>query len=412
MANALERIYREPRRVEFLRTGPLADHIEGFAALLLEQGYRRSSLQNRLCAAGRLGQWLRKRAIGARDLNEARITQFIRARRQRDRGEAAAAASLLRYLRQIGVVRSKAPAPDRRNLSAIERDYERHLIQERGLGPATVRFHLYHVHRLMRDCLGSGNQRVEELSHKGITRYIVRYSPAYRPRSAQSWISVLRCFIRYLHLCGRTRIDLSGSVLRTATAHLAVLPKYLTVEQVEKLLKTPDRNTAVGLRDYAMMLLLARLGLRGGEVVKLELEDIDWQAGEFMVRGKGSRSVRLPLPQDVGEALTAYLQHARPNCGTRKVFVRALAPRGPLKGGCCVTGQVAHYLDRAGLHPAKRGAHVLRHSLATRMLGGGSSLEEIAQVLRHQHINTTEIYAKVDVTTLRSIAQPWPLGAA
>jgi len=178
---ALELINLRPQEIARLRTGPLAGHIDGFAAWLASQGYRDSSRQRKLRAAARLGQWLTERSVRARAVNETLVTEFIhRARRRRlhYRNDGAAAASLLRYLREIGVVRSKAPAPDSRGLSAIEHDYERHLVRERGLDPCTVRYHLYHVHRLLLDCLGPGNRRVEELSYEGITRYIVRHVPA------------------------------------------------------------------------------------------------------------------------------------------------------------------------------------------------------------------------------------------
>jgi len=415
MASALEQIYRDPGTIARLRTGPLAGHIEGLAASLLEQGYCRSSLRPKIRALGRLGQWLGERTAQACDVDEDLITEFLhqtpRTHCQRH-GDRKTMVSLLRYLRELGVAQPPHPATDSRRPSTIERDYEHHLTCLRGLNPLTVRYHLFHVRRFLHERFGRRSIRLDKLSHEHITQHILDHATDYRPRSAQTWLSVLRCFIRFLHLHGHTRADLSGSVLRTAGSQLANIPKYLSVEQVERLLKGPDRTTAAGLRDYAILLLLARVGLRGGEIVKLELEDIDWQAGEFLVRGKGSRSDRLPLPQDVGEALVAYLQHARPVCATRRVFITTVAPRGPLGGSACITAVVARYLKRAGLHPAKRGAHVLRHSLATRMLGGGSSLEEIAQVLRHQHLNTTEIYAKVDLPALRSIAQPWPSRAA
>jgi len=415
MVETVDQLGVPQRTIARLRAGPLASHVDGFATSLADQGYRQSSVQLKLRAIGRLGQWLAERAVGANDLDEALIVEFIhrpRRRRRRYSADGAAATSLLQYLRRTGVARPQAPVPDRRKLSAIEQDYERYLVRERGLDPRTVRYHLYHVHRLLVDSLGPGNCCVEELSYEDITRYIVRHAPAYRPRSAQCWISVLRCFVRYLHLCGRSRVNLTGSVLRTATWNLAVLPKHLSVEQIEQLLRVPDRDTAVGLRDYALLLLLARLGLRAGEIVKMELEDIDWPAGELTVRGKGSRWNRLPIPQDVGEALVAYLRYARPACAARNVFVTNVAPRYPFRSGGSVTRLVAGYLDRAGIDTPTRGAHVLRHSLATRMLGAGSSLEEIAQVLRHQHLNTTEIYAKVNLNALRSIAQPWPGAAA
>lgn len=411
MVRSLEQIYRRPSTVARLRTGPLAEHIEGFASLLLEQGYRCTSLRPKMRAVRRLGQWMNEQTIEAQHLDESLITTFLEQTPHRGgphQGDKKTMTSLLRYLRDLGVTGPPRTATDGRTPLTIEREYGHHLTCLRGLNPLTVRYHLFHVHRFLRERFGHRSIRLDRLSHKDVTRHILDHAPDYQPRSAQTWLSVLRCFFRYLHLHGHTRADLSGSVLRTAGSHLANIPKYLSVEQVEQLLVSPDRTTASGLRDYAILLLLARVGLRGGEIVNLELEDIDWRAGEFVVRGKGSRSDRLPLPHDVGEALVAYLRHARPACATRRVFITTVAPRGPLGGSGCITSLVAHYLKRTGLHPAKRGGHVLRHSLATRMLGGGSSLEEIAQVLRHRHLNTTEIRFRRGL--LRTALEPSSLG--
>jgi site-specific recombinase XerD len=179
---------------------------------------------------------------------------------------------------------------------------------------------------------------------------------------------------------------LAASVPTVANWRLATVPKYLTRQEVDRVLKACDRRTAVGRRDYAILLLLARLGLRAGEVVGLQLEDINWRAGDLLVRGKGLLHDRMPLPPEVGQALASYLRRGRPACPVR----RALA--------------------RADLHPPLQGAHLLRHSLATSMLRSGATLREIAEILRHQAVQTTEIYAKVDFESLRSLAHPWPMG--
>jgi len=193
---------------------------------------------------------------------------------------------------------------------------------------------------------------------------------------------------------------------------LSTLPKSLAPEQVARLLKSCDQRTVTGQRDYTILLLLARLGLRAGEVVAMTLEDLDWEAGELTVRDKGGRQDRLPLPHDVGAALATYLRQGRPRCLTRRVFVRMAAPRRGFASSVAICGIMQRALARARLHPPRKGAHLLRHSLATQMLQRGASLPEIGEVLRHELAQTTEIYAKVDFTALRALAQPWPRGAA
>jgi integrase/recombinase XerD len=200
------------------------------------------------------------------------------------------------------------------------------------------------------------------------------------------------------------------SVPTVADWRLSILPKYLTPEQVERVLKACNRGTASGRRDYAILLLLARLGLRAGEVVALQLDDINWRAGEIIVRGKGLFHDRMPLPPDVGEALTSYLRRGRPACPTRRVFVCMKAPRRGLAGSSTLTTIVRRALVRADLHPTFKGAHLLRHSLATSLLRSGATMGEIGEVLRHRVPTTTEIYAKVDFDGLRSLAHPWPIG--
>ncbi len=222
--------------------------------------------------------------------------------------------------------------------------------------------------------------------------------------------TVFRSFFRFLLQKGELQVDLAASVLTVADWRLSTVPKYLTPEEVERVLNACDRRMATGRRDYAILLLLARLGLRAGEVVALQLEDINWRAGEILVRGKGLLHERMPLPSDVGQALTSYLRRGRPACQTRRVFVRMRAPRRGFANPATLSGIVRRALARADLHPPSRGAHLLRHSLATSMLGSGATMRELAEILRHRAINSTEIYAKVDFQGLRSLAHPWPMG--
>jgi site-specific recombinase XerD len=222
-------------------------------------------------------------------------------------------------------------------------------------------------------------------------------------------VSIVRSFLRFLWQAGEISRDLAAAIPPFRRWRLVEVPKYLQAAEVTHLLASVDRTSASGRRNYAILLLLARLGLRAGEVVRLELDDLDWRTGELTVRGKGSVHARLPLPTDVGAALAAYLRTDRPACATRRVFICRKAPHRGLGHAATVSTLVHAALTRAGLTPPSTGAHVLRHSLATDLLRRGSSLDDIGEVLRHRLRQTTEIYAKVDVDRLRTVAQPWPM---
>lgn len=224
--------------------------------------------------------------------------------------------------------------------------------------------------------------------------------------------TAFRSFFRFLFQKGKLQADLAAAVPTVANWRLSTVPKNLPPNEVKRVLKACDRRTATGRRNYAVLLLLARLGLRAGEVVSFQLEDINWRAGEILIRGKGLLHDRMPLPADVGEALASYLRRDRPACQTRRVFVCMRAPHRGFAKHSTVSTIVRSSLDRANLHPQFKGAHLLRHSLATSMLHAGATMREIGEVLRHRSLNATEIYAKVDFESLRSLAHSWPIGGA
>jgi integrase/recombinase XerD len=231
-----------------------------------------------------------------------------------------------------------------------------------------------------------------------------------RQKSMPVIVPALRVFLRWAHQRGKTERSLAGCVPAAATSPLATLPKSLSPDHIELLLCHCDRSIPVGRRDYSILLLLVRLGLRAGEIVAMELDDLDWERGEVVVRGKGGRQDRLPLPRDVGAALAAYLRRGRPECSTRRVFIRARAPHRGFISSVAVSDIVHRGLRRAGLAPARKGAHTLRHALACSMLRRGASLTQIGQILRHRSPDTTAIYAKIDVGSLRQLALAWPAG--
>jgi integrase/recombinase XerD len=277
------------------------------------------------------------------------------------------------------------------------------LDRERGLSPVSVRCYSKQAKVFLAGIGGPG--AVSGLEGGKVTAFMVDHSRDRNSWSAKAMVTSLRAFLRFVHATGRTAVPLAGAVPAVASWRLAALPRGLTAAEVERLLAGCDRDTAAGLRDYAVLGLLARLGLRGAEAAGLQLGDIDWRAGEIAVTGKGSRTQRLPLPALAGEALAAWLTGGRPACQSRAVFVTVRRPYRQLTPEA-VRQVMGRACDRAGLQ--RRGAHRLRHALATEMLRAGASLPEVGQVLRHRSQLSTSVDAKVDQDALRPLARPWP----
>ena len=394
-----------------LRVGPLCDYFDSFALQLTELGYALDTGQQQLRAVARLSRWMARRRLRAEDLNEQVVEEFLQQRRRRGRVrhvEPRAFALLLGHLRQAGVVDRPAPSVEHDGLGQLQRDFERYLLQERGLAPATIGNYLRGSRTFLTTHFNQEVVDPQQLRPADVLRFVHRTAQVQPPRSAKLTITGLRAFLRFLYARGRTATDLAPSVPTIPHWKVTAIPRSLKAHEVESLLRACDRTTAVGKRDYAVLCLLARLGLRAGEVVAMTLDDIDWHAAELTVRGKGATQERLPLLAEVGLALAAYLREARPACAGRRLFVTARAPFQGLAGPTAVCRVVEQALKRAGLNPPQRGAHLLRHSLATTLLQRGASLREIGDVLRHRHPATTQIYAKVDIAALQALAQPWP----
>jgi len=396
-----------------LRAGSLGDHIVTFATLLADRGYATSTTKEFLRLIADLGRWLARRQLRAEDLDERGIIQFLQHRRRRGRmarSNGATLRVLLGLLWDMGVVHPVVPAAQS-PIDRVEHAFVQYLVQERGLGAASRANYVPVVGRLLSRRFGTGPVKLDVLCAEDITQFVVHEVRTLGPARAKLTMTALRSFLRWLHQRGDTPTDLRGVVPRVADWRLATLPKSIASEQVERLLKACNRESIVGQRDYAILLVLARLGLRAGEVVAMELDDLDWKTGELIVRGKGGRRDRLPLPRDVGAAVAAYLRHGRPTCSTRRVFVRARAPLRGFANSIAICTIVAQALTRAGLNPPRKGAHLLRHTLACTMLRRGASLAEIGEILRHRSPDTTAIYAKVDVAALRALAPAWPRSA-
>lgn len=243
-----------------------------------------------------------------------------------------------------------------------------------------------------------------------VVQFVQRQVPHFHLKRAKLMTTALRSFLRFACYRGEVTLDLAAAVPVVANWSMTSIPRAIPADQVEQLLASIDRSTAIGHRDYAILLLLARLGLRSSEVVFLELDDIDWNTGHLCVRGKRGQRSDLPLSAECGKAIAAYLRHGRPQSICRRVFLRAKAPIDGLHGPCGVGSIVQHAIERAGIKTPTKGAHQFRHGLATDMLSQGATLSEIGEVLGHRHPQTTTIYAKVGIKALRTLALPWPGG--
>lgn len=394
------------------RDNPLAVHIRPFATRLIEDGYAKNTIQSKLWLLAEFGRWLRRSRFTVTNLDEQLIEKFVRnkKREKRQRGKVKTLTQLLDDLRSRDVVCGRKPFVDESALGNILSRYEEHLRSERGLATATVLNYRPFVRKFVVERFGDGPLLFRDLKSSDISAFILRHAHTMSPKRAQGMTSAFRSFFRFLFGKGELPADLAACVPTVASWRLSTVPKYLVPEEVERVLEACDRKTPAGRRNYAILLLLARLGLRAGEVVALKLNDIDWRVGEINIRGKGLFHDRMPLPPDVGTAIASYLSTDRPSCHTRRIFICMKAPHRGFAGPSTLTTIVRRALGHADLNPPFKGAHLLRHSLATSMLRSGATMSEIGEVLRHREPNTTEIYAKVDFNGLRSLAHPWPIG--
>jgi integrase/recombinase XerD len=389
-------------------TGPLAPYADGLAGELARLGFTEMSARAQLGLAAHLSRWLADAGLGAADLTASVAESYPAARRSA--GYTAyltskALAPLLGYLRELGVAPAAVIAAPVTPAQALLERYRCYLLAERGLREKVACGYVGSVRPFVAAHAGGGQAGLRDLAAGDVTAFMTAESRRLAPKTVQRLATALRSLLRFWHVEGLVSGPLDRAVPRVANRR-AALPRGLEPAQVQALLASCDREAADGRRDLAMLTLLARMGLRAGEVAALGLDDIDWRCGEITIAGKGNRRDRLPLPADAGEVVAAYLRDGRPATALdRSVFIRVKAPhRGLTPGG--VTQAVAAASRRAGLGTIY--AHRLRHSAATAMLASGGSLAEIGQVLRHRRPHTTAAYTKVNVEVLRALARPWP----
>jgi site-specific recombinase XerD len=389
------------------KAGLLGPRVEGYRAWLAQRGYTSTTVRNMLKDLGQVGQWLSAAGLEVAELSEERLTVFLTVRREAGHRRVPgirAMAPLLSYLRQVGV--TPAVAPSLTPLEVLLEQYQSWMPRERGLAASTVLRYENTARRFLREQVVVGDAfEPAGLSGADVNAFLLRECARVSAGSAKGRVAELRSVLRFLYVQGITPLRLGTAVPPVGGWRLATLPPTMTAADVQLLLDSCDRDTTIGVRDFAMMMLVARLGLRSIEVARLLLGDVDWRAGELVVRGKGGRQDRLPLPAEVGEALVAYLSGGRNPEGARHVFLTCRAPRGPIRADL-VGDVVERACHRAGLPHV--GPHRLRHALAGELLRRGAGLVAISQVLRHQDLATTALYAKVDLAAPQQVAQPWP----
>jgi integrase/recombinase XerD len=404
--------FRDPRTVQRLHEGPLGPYIDAFAAEMHAEGYAQQTAELQIRLVADFSHWLAKRRIPAPEITADHFPSYLRSRaqyRRPGRSDRAGLKRLWNLLHRQGVVPDPSvPAPTPADqLQDTFRDYLR---LERALAPATLVSYLGFAGEFLTARFGAGPVDLTSLCAADVTGFVQRRAATLRSKRVQVMTSALRAFLRFARYRGELPTDLAACVPAVASWSLSTVPRALPPGQVERVLAACNRQTAVGRRDYAILLLLARLGLRAGEIATLTLEDLDWQAGVLTVRGKGGRASQLPLPVAVGEALAAYLQDGRPRGASRCVFLRGRAPVVSFKGSPAIDSIVKHALAHAGIDAPRKGAHQFRHSLACQLLRHGASLAEIGELLRHRSPQTTALYAKVDLAALAPLALAWPGG--
>jgi len=395
-------------------SGLLDIHVVSFVHSLRAAGYAERSVVKRQSVAKVFVRWARDEQVTVADLDESHIAGFLKRLPKREKDqmalERAALRLFLRHLRDEGEVPPPPKRDDSSTVAAIETQYMDFLRNERGLTEQSI----YVYSPFIRDFLAEWADRADSGSPGAwdaqfVDDFLLHHAHDRSSEYTRLLATTLRSFLRFLHLRGETAADLSASVPMVRRWREATVPTVLSPEEVERTLSTADPSTACGRRNHAILLLLARLGLRAGEVVALELGDIRWRTAQLCIRGKGRVLDQLPLLSEVGQALALYLEMDRGESTSRRVFLRMIAPRVGLTGPAAVGHIVRRAFAQAGMQPTSRGAaHLFRHSLATRMLRQGASMAEIAEILRHRSQTTTSIYAKVDFEALRGIAGSWP----
>ena len=395
--------------------GPLASHISSFTKSLEDQGYAVDSSHTQTRLAADFSRWLKQTHAALPAITGQHILRYLRYRARHRRRRSSDTNVLKRFLdllRDQGAIQ-KLPiiAVKAKPYQQLLDKYTVYLQQELMLSAKSIDTYVPFAKIFLMNCFRDRKQiRLASLRAANVIEFVQAQVKCLHLARAKMMVTALRSFLRYLLYCGAVKRDLAAAVPTVANWSMASIPRAISVEHAHAALASCNRQSPVGSRDYAVLLLLARLGLRAGEIVALKLEDIDWHSGTLNVHGKGGRGCPMPLPADVGAAIAGYLQKGRPHSTSRSVFLRGVAPMGEFDGQGAIGSIVVRALTRAGVETPHKGAHQFRHRLACDLLRQGASLAEIGELLRHRHSKTTAIYAKVDLAALRTLGLPWPGG--
>lgn len=413
----LNNYFRMPSHLARMRSSCVGPHIDGFIKVLVESGHSAHGVRKFIRPVAHFGRWADRAGVAIASWDEKTLVRFKahlrRCRCERNRGVFKLVTKHIEqffdYLRVEAVIApalAETPAP---RFSARSEEFADWMRRHRGVTERTLLIY----QTVLRPFFAKLGERPERYSAERVQAFVVSHIGSFSRARARSTVTALRAFLRFLVAVGRVPNGLVLCVPKVPQWRLASLPRYLEPAQIQRIIESCDLASDQGMRDRAILLLLSRLGLRAGDIVAMDLGDVDWHRGTLRVLGKGRREVLLPLPQDVGDAMLAYLQRSRPDAANSRLFLSTLPPVRPFRNSSTVSSLVRRALQRAGISEAPSwGAHLLRHSAATAMLRAGGSLDTIAAILRHRSSDSTMHYAKVDLALLERVAQPWPGGAA
>lgn len=394
-----------------LRVGPFRDCIDLYTTRLRNDGYSTVTARYSVRIVNCFIQWMIRHRFDRCDISDQVVDRFFG---DEDRGcglrggDTASIDRFLEVLREAGIVAPAVPHPPSPTDQILE-CFRAFLDHRHGLSARSCAAYIKFTRPFLRDMSIAGPDDFAPLTAADVLGYVERRARNASAATAVAMCSRLRSFLRYLQVEGLIAHDLAACVPSVKKWRFTALPTYLSSAQLEQVLQCCNQNSASGRRDYAVLLLLSRLGLRAQEVATLTLDDIDWRAGQFRIQGKGRQQAIMPLPPDVGAAIAAYLQSGRPVSDSRQLFLKAYPPHSGFPPTSGVRDIAGRALQRAGIGGiAHRGSHIFRHSLATELLRSGAALTQISQVLRHKDHDTTRIYAKVDLASLRTLSVPWP----
>jgi site-specific recombinase XerD len=417
---SLQKVFARMSVIAHLESGPLGSYLSGLASALGEQRYAVHTIQKYMHAADAFGRWLTKQKIEIGDVDEQVVNRYVAGLQRRAAGSrsnlpshlATGLRHLLQLFRQQGVI---GPCQEFAPLSPTDlflAAYRQHLERTLGSAPATVRQHLLFARRLIDFAFGTEAIDWAALSGETIAQFTLQQTERRSGFGRKAPGSSIRVRLRYLVTRGDLRDGLEAAVPKAREWKHASLPTYLSEVEVTKVLAACDDDANLGKRDLAILLLLSRLGLRAGEAIRLRIDDVDWAGGAVTIRaGKTHRERRLPLPQEIGQALIDYLYHSRPKDSPhREIFLTHTAPFLPLKDSSAIGKLVHRQMKRAEITSSASGAHLFRHTVATQMVRRGASFKDVADVLGHQSLQSTTLYAKLDLANLAQAALPWPGG--